>query len=45
MTDSSLGMPTTAGSCALLDARPSGNCDIVNNVSSQLTSMRSILTT
>lgn len=33
-TDVSLGMPTTLGSYTLLDACPSGNCDVVNNVSS-----------
>lgn len=32
-TDVSLDMPTTLGSYALLDACPSGNCDVVNNVS------------
>lgn len=31
-TDISLGMPTTAGSCALLDSRLAGNADVVDNV-------------
>lgn len=31
-TDISLGMPTTAGSCALMDSRPAGNADVVNDV-------------
>ncbi|KAK6211552.1 hypothetical protein QIS74_10816 [Colletotrichum tabaci] len=31
-TDVTLGMPTTAGSYALLDASPTGNCKIVDNL-------------